>query len=151
AQSLLGKTISVEVNRQRIDNVLEIISNKGNFYFSYNSSIINRDSLVSFSAVNKPVRQILAQLFPDNFDFVESGNYIILKRKPLSLTLVTSQDATEDKLYTITGQVLNEQTGAQVSNASVYEKQRLISTLTNESGYFKLKLKSRYSTANLTV
>lgn len=151
AQSLLNKSLSLEVSRQRIDNVLEIISNKGNFYFSYNSSIIRRDSLVSLSMVNKPVRQILDQLFPDSFDFIESGNYIILKRKPLTVTLITSQDATEDKLYTITGKVLDEVTGAQISNASVYEKRRLVSALTNENGYFKLKLKSKYSTANLTV
>lgn len=151
AQNLLSKTLSLEVSRQRIDNVLEIISNKGNFYFSYNSSIIRRDSLVSFSAVNKPVRQILDQLFPGSFDFIESGNYIILKRKPLTVTLVTSLDATEDKLYTITGQVRDDETGAQVAKASVYEKQRLLSALTDENGYFKLKLKSRFSTANLTV
>jgi hypothetical protein len=151
SQSLLNKTISLDVNRQRMDNVLEIISNKGNFYFSYNSNIIKRDSLISFSASNKSVKQILSQLFPGNFDFIESGNYIILKRKPLTLTLVANQDATEDKMYTITGQVLDEQSGAEVANASVYEKQRLVSALTNNSGYFKLKLKSRYSTANLTV
>ena len=42
AQNLLNKNISLEVNRQRLDNVLEILSNKGNFYFSYNSNIIKK-------------------------------------------------------------------------------------------------------------
>ena len=35
-QDLLSKNISLDVNRQRLDNVLEILSNKGDFYFSYN-------------------------------------------------------------------------------------------------------------------
>ena len=39
-QANLQKNVSLEVNNQRLDNVLEILSNKGDFYFSYNSSII---------------------------------------------------------------------------------------------------------------
>ena len=49
-QAILQKNISLDVNKQRLDNVLEILSNKGDFYFSYNSSIIKKDSLVSFRA-----------------------------------------------------------------------------------------------------
>src|SRR5215211_3981006 len=90
AQSLLNKTISIEVRQQRLDNVLEIISNKGNFYFSYSSSIIKKDSLVSLS-VNKTVRQILEQLFPDHYEFRESGNYVIIRKQPIKLTVVTNK------------------------------------------------------------
>ena len=32
-QGLLSKNISLDVNRQRLDNVLEILSNKGDFIF----------------------------------------------------------------------------------------------------------------------
>jgi hypothetical protein len=52
-QAILQKNISLDINNQRLDNVLEILSNKGDFYFSYNSSIIKKDSLVSFRASNK--------------------------------------------------------------------------------------------------
>ena len=62
-QANLQKNISLEVDRQRLDNVLEILSNKGDFYFSYNSSIIKKDSLVSFRASNKTVKEILLYLF----------------------------------------------------------------------------------------
>ena len=58
-QANLQKNISLDVNRQRLDNVLEILSNKGDFYFSYNSNIIKKDSLVSFRASNKTVKEIL--------------------------------------------------------------------------------------------
>src|SRR6188768_1845584 len=82
AQGLLNKTISIDVRQQRLDNVLEIISNKGNFYFSYSSNIVRKDSLVSLSA-NKTVGQILDQLFPDHYEFRESGNYIIIRKQPI--------------------------------------------------------------------
>ena len=62
-QNILSKNISLDINRQRLDNVLEILSNKGDFYFSYNSKIVRKDSLVSLTARNKTVGEILSLLF----------------------------------------------------------------------------------------
>src|SRR3954469_2081903 len=101
AQSILEKTISVRFDNQRLDNVLEIISNKGNFYFSYNSNIIKKDTLVTFSVTNKSVKQILDVLLPDQYEFRESGNYIIIRKAPITLTLVTNKAVTEDKFYVV--------------------------------------------------
>jgi len=151
AQGILSKNITVNVSRQRLDNALEILSNKGSFYFSYNSNVIKRDSLVSITAANKPVRQVLYELFGNNYEFKESGNYIIIRRAPVNITLVTNKAVTEDKFYTVTGYVLNDLTGEQISDASIYEKKLLASALTNDVGYFKLKLKSKAKTAELTV
>ena len=90
-QANLQKNISLEVNNQRLDNVLEILSNKGDFYFSYNSSIIKKDSLVSFRASNKTVREILSLLFNTTYEFKESGNYIIIRKAPIRMSLVTQR------------------------------------------------------------
>jgi hypothetical protein len=76
-QNLLSRNVSLTVNRQRIDHVLEILSNRGDFYFSYNSAIIKKDSLVSFNASNKTVKEILGMIFNKTYEFTESGNYII--------------------------------------------------------------------------
>ena len=151
AQSVLERNISLEVTRQRLDNVLEILSNKGNFFFSYNSNIIQGDSIVSLSVVNRPVREILLMLFGGGYEFRESGNYIILRRAPIKLRLVTNQAVSDDKFYTVSGYVIDDQTGERVSDASIYEKLRLAYTSTNGQGYFKLRLKSKYQTAALTV
>src|SRR4029079_11421067 len=122
AQNLLNKNVSLDVNRQRLDQVLEILSNKGNFYFSYNSNIIKKDSLVSFNASNKTVGQILDELLPDHYEFRESGNYIIIRKAPIKLTLVTNKAVTEDKFYTVSGYVMDDETGRWIQNASIYEK-----------------------------
>src|SRR5215218_857728 len=95
AQNILNKNLSINVSRQRLDDVLEIISNKGNFYFSYNSTIIKKDSLVSLAAPNKTVKEILDQLFPSGYEYTESGNYLIIRRAPVKLTLVTTRAVTE--------------------------------------------------------
>lgn len=150
AQSILNKNISIEVKDQRLDQVLEILSNKGNFYFSYNSNLIKRDSLVTLSASNKTIQEVLEQLFGGGYEFTESGNYIIIRRTPIKAS-VTDQAISDDKIYIVSGYVVDNETGDKISNASVYEKKLLVSALTNDNGYFKLKLKTKSNAATLTI
>jgi hypothetical protein len=151
AQTILNKSITVQVNKQRLDNVLEIISNNGNFYFSYNSSIVKRDSLVSLNFTNKPVREVLNYLFNNRYDYIESGNYLILRRKAITIAATVKQSPTEDKNYYLAGYIIDEFTGERLNNASIYEPDQLASDLTDGQGAFTLKLKSRYKTATIIV
>lgn len=151
AQSVLGRTVSIDVSLQQLDQVLEILSNKGNFYFSYNSNIIKRDSLVTLKVYNKTVKQVLDLLFAEGYEYRESGNYIILRKAPIKLSVVTTHTASDEKIYFVSGYILDDQTGETISNASIYEKNQLASAISNKEGYFKLKLKSRYDKAALTV
>lgn len=141
AQHILGKPISIEVNRQPLPDVLKLISQKGGFYFSYNNNIIKADSLVSISANNQTVKQVLDLLLEGNYQYKETGNYIILQRNAVG------------QQYAIYGYVVDKGSGQRIANASVYEKHQLISTLTNEQGYFRLRLKDkeRYPSAMITV
>ncbi|WP_133054658.1 hypothetical protein [Niastella populi] len=152
AQGVLDRRITIEANNQRLSDVLKVISNKGNFYFSYNSSIIARDSLISFSAYNRSVKQILDQLCGSRYKWQQNNNYIILRKAPVTApVLVANPTPTPEKLYTVSGIVLNGETGEKVGNVTIYEKKRLVSTMSDDKGYFKIKLKSRYSTATLTI
>jgi hypothetical protein len=151
AQSLLTKPVNITANRQRIADVLEIVANQGNFYFSYNSNIIKRDSLVSISGEQRTVQSILNALFSSEFEFKETGNYIIIRRAPLKLTLTTEQSQTNNNVYLVSGYITDDLTGEKIVAASVYEKQRLVAALSNEQGYFSLKLKTKYKSAAISV
>jgi hypothetical protein len=151
AQNILDRKITLEVKQQRLDDVLAILSNKASFSFSYNSNILKRDSLVSVSAANKPVRQILNQLFANNYEFKESGNYVIVRRVAMRVSTVTKTVAVTENIYTISGYVVNAETGERIVDASVYDTKHLASTLTDGAGNFILKLKSKYKTASLSV
>lgn len=151
-QSVLNRSVTLEVNRQRLDQVLEIISNKADCYFSYSSSVVKKDSLVSLSVRNKPLSEVLTLLFNTSFEFRESGTYIIIRKAPIRMTMITKKAEIEDKIYTVSGYVYDEHSDAAIPDASVYEKKLLASALTNEAGFFKLKLKSsKASSATLTV
>ncbi|MBC9932377.1 LA_2272 family surface repeat-containing protein [Chitinophaga qingshengii] len=140
AQGLLNKTVTVEVKKQKLSDVLNIIAKQGGFYFSYISNILPQDSLVSISVKNKTVRQTLDLLLEGEYLYKESGNYIILFKK-----------FPGQSYYQVTGFVTDSKTGQRVPNASVYERQQLISTLTNNDGYFRLRLRDKSPTAAISV
>src|SRR5689334_21105394 len=101
AQSILNRPVSFEVHKQQLNHVLEILSNKANFYFSYNSNIIRNDSLVTITVITITVKQVLDIPFNEVFEYLESGNYIIIRRKPVEVSVVTDRSASEEKYYII--------------------------------------------------
>lgn len=151
AQSLLQNTVTIRANRQPLGDVLTIISNESNVYFSYNSKLINRDSLVTLQAVNKPLSEVLRMLFNSGYEFKESGSYIIIRRRPVSVSTIKAKASSADEHYWIQGRVVEAENGFPLADATVYEKQQLISALTDREGRFAMKLKNKYPTANLSV
>lgn len=151
AQDILSKRLSFTVQQQRLDDVLTIISNKGNFSFSYNSNILKRDSLVSYSAYDFTVSRILGDLLNAGFEYKQSGSYIIIRKTALRVTSVVQQSPSGENVLTITGYVINSENGEKLSNVSIYEPTHLVSTLTDEQGRFSIKLKSRHQTTSLAV
>jgi len=51
----------------------------------------------------------------------------------------------------VSGYVLDNETGYMLPNASIYEKSLLASSLTDQKGFFAVRLKSKAKTAALTV
>lgn len=147
----LDKKVSIEVKDQQISHVLKKISRAGDFYFSYSGTLIQQDSLVSLSMRNTPVREILNRLFSNKVDYTENGEYIILRYAANHFTIEPENITTAEKLYLISGYVVDTETGQKVKQASVYEKRLLQSTLTDSKGYFKLKFKGDHSEVILTA
>lgn len=151
AQNILNRSIAVNINSIQLEQALKLISNKGNFYFSYNSSIIPADKIVSYPASNGAVKQILDYILESKYEYIERGNYIILRLLPLKLTIFTQQAILEERFYSINGFVMDDRTERRLRDASVYEKKQLASTITNDEGYFKIRLKSKYKSAAITI
>jgi len=147
----LEKKVTVEVKDQQISQVLKKISRAGDFYFSYSGTLIKQDSLVSLSMRNTPVREILNKLFNNKVDYTENGEYIILRYAANHFTIEPENITTAEKLYLISGYVIDTETGQKVKQASVYEKRLLQSTLTDSKGYFKLKFKGDHNEVILTA
>jgi sporulation protein YlmC with PRC-barrel domain len=142
AQGLLAKNINVDINSQKISNLLTQISKQGGFQFSYSGKNFPKDSLVTFTANNQPIYKVLTQLFSCKYEYEERRNYIIITPALQRLSFINTDVTIDNNNYSISGIVVNEKTGERLMNTSVYEKEQLVSTITDEHGYFKLKLKS---------
>ncbi|PTT00541.1 hypothetical protein DBR11_09655 [Pedobacter sp. HMWF019] len=142
AQNLLQKEINLEVKERRLSLVLEQIASKGGFSFSYNGLILPQDSLVSISVKNMPISVLLTRIIRRKVDYLESGHFIVIRGALKHLGMITSDIVSGNNLFSISGIVVDQASGERLQNASVYEKLKLVSTLTDEHGYFRLRLRS---------
>lgn len=139
AQGILERKINIDAKHKRIAEILKIVEQQANFYFSYNNKIINEDSFVTVLVKNKPVKTLLDLLFGDNMQYIESNDHLII------------QPSVYSNYGYISGYIVDINTGEPVSYATVFEQQQLISTMTDERGFFKLPLKERRLKTNLSV
>ena len=151
AQKHLNKPITINIKQKRLKDALIIMGDQGDFKFSYNSKILPKDSIVSIYAQNKKVLSILRKSFDASYDFKEVGNFVIIRRKIVKTKNVVAQKSVVQNSYFITGYVVDEATGERIPNVTIYEKKNLLSTMTDANGYFSLKLKKKFKTAEISI
>lgn len=124
--------VSIRVNQLSTKEVIAEIEKQTEYLFVYNKNEINVDRLVSLDASNKPVSEILNQMF-GNTDIaykLVGKNISLIKRK-------IESEATQSKKKTITGVVL-DQAGEPVIGANVVEKGTINGIITDIDGKFSL-------------
>jgi len=140
----LDRHISLDVRKMPLAEVLDTIASRTQFKFSYNSDIIPEDSVVTVMVSNVPVRSVLDVILGRGYVYIEDGKYLIILRP------VTGQPPIE-RIYQVSGYVMNPQTGEGLENASVFVKTQLQATLTNKQGFFRLSLASKDPYPVITV
>jgi len=128
----LERVISVSFQDETIDNALNIISREGKFVFSYSPAIFNSNLRKSGDFEDKSVREILNNLFGETIETKGKGNYIILTKaaalpKRIEVTAVS-----------ISGYVIDGETAEKIAEASVYDKETLTASISDQFGYFKI-------------
>jgi hypothetical protein len=142
---ILERSASIRASNEKIPSVLNRIGQAAGFSFSYNSAIIDSNQEISIDATNQTVRSILNEIFNGSMNYKEKGNYLILTRAapaPVKNNIV---------VVIINGYVQDESTGDKISNASVYDKLTLTSAVTDDFGYFKLKIEKKTDSISLSV
>jgi hypothetical protein len=108
--SPLDKKITISLVEVTLPEALNKISKAGDFSFSYNSSLISDEQIVTLYAIDRTVGSILTDLFKGTVSFKAKGRYIILKK--VALTPKPSQ-------FVIAGFVEDEGTGEKLKDASL--------------------------------
>lgn len=139
----LNKKISISVTNVTIDEVLIRISKIGDFNFSYNAEVLNGDSIVTLKVKKVTVEKTLDELFKKTVRYKVVNNHIIL----LSNTEAKKKERTSKKSsntagYTLSGYILDANTGQTLQNATVYEVDGMVSAITNSQGFYMMILPS---------
>ena len=133
AQEQLSKMVSVQAENEPLKEVLHQITNQTGLNFSYNSRRINPGQPVSISVQNKSLEEVLemlAGLIGAEFKLVR--NQIILKPK--------KPEPAEKKSFTISGYILDRNTGETLPGATVRLDTATIGTISNAYGFYSLTL-----------
>ncbi|HEV8512894.1 MAG TPA: carboxypeptidase-like regulatory domain-containing protein [Cyclobacteriaceae bacterium] len=130
---ILERRISINLNEESLPSALDRIGRLGGFSFSYSSSIISMDRRLTVKMSNKTIREILNEIFKGTIQYKEKAGHVILIQspppaKPGKATLV------------ISGYVEDMESGEKISGVSVYEKESLTSAVTNQYGFYTIKL-----------
>jgi len=143
--SVLQRKINIKVENKKVEKVLDIISKKGRLYFSYNSSIIDKERVIqNLNERNIAVKDLLIKLFEGKIEPVGAGKYVILRPKAKEEEKPSEIDAPDQRTrYTITGYIINSQTGERLSNATIYELGKTNSVLANMDGYYSITISTK--------
>ena len=140
---ILDRKISISVNEEKVSSVLSRIGKENSFSFSYNPAILGEDRTMSFTAANKAIREILNDMFKGTVDLKEKKSHVILTKGVKPQTVTTA--------IVISGYVEDAITRERVPNASVYNKKSVTSVVTDQSGFFRMKLDKKDQAATIAV
>jgi hypothetical protein len=135
--AILDRRVDVSFKNEKVTTVLNRIGQLGNFSFSYNSAIISNDDVVTVEGKNATVREILNEVFKGSMNYKEKGNHLILTR-----VAVKAPKANVTSMI-VSGYVEDWFTNERIVDASVYDKNSITSVVTDEFGFFRLKLEKR--------
>jgi hypothetical protein len=134
AQELLEKRISFRAADESLDQVLGKISDLGGFSFSYSPDAVDVRGRVTYQANNLSIREILTDLFKGRVIFKQRKKFIILHKN------TAPEQVRPPENFQLNGYVIDNRTGERLANASIFEPVTLASTVSNDYGYYKIKL-----------
>lgn len=143
SQSILDKRISLSFDNLAVELALELIEEQGGFVFSYASNLIPDGATTSVHASNRTIREVLLVVIGDEVRYLERGSYVIIKAKKTSKK--------DKQKFEIEGQLVDANTGENISNATIYEVNKLKSTVSSSSGHYNLNVKEKSEYVELVI
>ncbi len=131
---LLEQKISLRADNDSPEAVLKNIEQQGHFNFSYSPQVLQNVKPVTLQVSRSSVREVLDLIFAGQVTYKEKGSHIILIRKQPSAI------AEESFSFIISGYVKDGISGNEIPEASVFDKKSRVSALTDQFGYFKMKV-----------
>lgn len=128
--------ISLSMEDASIESVLNKIEESSEFYFLFNHKLVDVNRKVDIMAEDRPIRDILDEIFEDDVRFIVSDRQIVLTPNQQ-----TSSDLEKSlQQLTLTGTVTDASTGDPMPGVNIVVKGTTIGTITDIEGKFAFDL-----------
>ena len=144
--SALERIVTVNLYNEPPKGMLDLIGRQASVVFSYSPKVLDGRAPVTLDANQQPIRMVLYLAFGETVRLKDRGKYIIILDNRMAL-----QQPFGDKPQVVEGYITDPKTGQKVSNATVYDKELMVSATTDQYGYFKLKVPYGEKGAKLRV
>ncbi|TDO01374.1 STN and carboxypeptidase regulatory-like domain-containing protein [Sunxiuqinia elliptica] len=146
----LSTPVSISITNGQLTTLFNQISAQTGIYFSYDPVLVNADQTISLTMQNKPIQQVLEQVFKDRFQFKLLKNQLIItKRKAQQPVFQT--DPPEEIHYELSGILTDLEDQAAISYASISILGHPLGTISNTDGEFRLNIPSEYESDTLII
>jgi len=130
--------VTLNFKNTKVESVLNEIEKSSEYYFAYNQKLINVNRKVNIIANNKPIKEVLHDLFKNtNTDYVVINHQIVLSPKQITEEELTDIQQ-QKKGGTITGSVIDAKTGESLPGVSVLIKGTTKGAISDNQGKFSL-------------
>lgn len=141
--------ISLNMRNRTIEKVLQTIEEKSEYYFLYNSRLIDVDRKVSVRVSNAAISEVLDKLFEsNNVDYEVKESQIILSPKKMYSQIADVMEAQQQQKINVRGTIVDA-LGEPIIGANVIEVGTLNGTVTDIDGNFSLSVQEN-ATLNIT-
>lgn len=144
--SALERLVTVTLSNEQAELLIKQLEFQANISFSYAPKVMQNRPLITISSNKQTVRFVLATAFGETIRIKEKGRYVILIDNRIAYSKPFGE-----KLQVIEGYVTDSHTGEKIINATVFDKQLLVSAVTNEYGYFKMELPSGVQSSSIKI
>ena len=136
-------TVMLQLNTKegKLDKVLKRIETQAPFFFIVDGSLASSISTPPLEGTKRSLKELLDILLPDELFYVQDGNYIIIKRRPMSAAMQAVAEGITlpaGMAKVITGIVTDEK-GQPLPGVSIVVKASRAGTMTNDKGVFSLE------------
>jgi hypothetical protein len=132
--------ISLDIKNSSIEKILQTIEEKSEFYFLYNSKLIDVDRKADIKAKEESISSVLNRLFnAEDVEYEVKGTQIILHPKEMNRIASELMAGIRQQKRAISGKITDQQ-GEPIIGANIVEKGTTNGTVTDIDGNFSLQV-----------
>ncbi len=133
------RLVDIDCSNRRTDDVLRDIALQGKFEFAWDARLFDPSKPVTLHFRQVTVRKALSLIFGSTISFRVQGNYVVLVAA--APPVVSTPASPQKNEFTISGYVIDENNYV-IAYTSIYDSITLVSTLSNQIGFYELKLEA---------